>query len=60
MNEPTARERRVWKGEIVTVTHPGKLTSDIRTANGFVYTVPTRQLKKLSADDERRLFTFEV
>lgn len=55
------RERMIWRdGEIVTVVEwpkrPGAKVT-IRDSFGFVYDVRKKELAKLRADDERRVFT---
>ena len=50
-------ERRLWKGEVVTLIGPaGRGKSQIRDGFGFTHNVSNRDLKTLRDDDNRRSF----
>jgi hypothetical protein len=57
MTEQVERERMEHKGELVTVIERGPRKTTVRTATGYIRQVPTRELDKLSAGDERKAFT---
>lgn len=54
-----SHERRLWRGEVVTVTEWPRLGTVcwIRDSYGFAQKVRKRDTAKLRTDDERRTFT---
>jgi hypothetical protein len=56
MAREITHERKLWKGEVVTVLGKSGRKTSIRDTYGFTHEVPSRELKALREDDPRRAF----